>query len=211
MLVGHYAVAFTGKSVETKLSLGTLVLAAMLPDILWTLFTISGIEYSASKLAQGNFDVAMSHSLLTIIIWGALFAGAYYSMKRDSRGAWILFVAVLSHWILDVISHKHSIAPGINLMVGLGLWKSLPLTLLVEGGFWVISIILYIRATYAAKPMGTWGFWPVVVFLTFVWATNVHSGPPPPERIVGSLIFFLLLVVWAYWINTLRPPRSEKE
>src|SRR5262245_27112322 len=208
MLVGHYAVAFTGKSLETKLSLGTLVLAAMLPDILWTLFTMGGIEYAMTS--GGNFDVAVSHSLLTITIWGALFAGAYYWHKRDSRAAWILFIAVLSHWILDVISHKHSLAPGVNLLVGLGLWKSLPLTILVEGGFWVLSIILYLRATYAAKPMGTWGFWPVVIFLTFVWVTNVRSGPPPPERILGSLIFFVLTVVWAYWINTLRPLRAAK-
>jgi len=56
----------------------------------------------------------------------------------------------------------------------------------------VLSIILYMRTTYAAKFMGTWGFWPVVIFLTFVWVTNVKSGPAPPERILGSLIFFVL-------------------
>ena len=41
MLVGHFAVAFVGKLVEPKPSLGTLVLAAMLPDILWPIFRIA--------------------------------------------------------------------------------------------------------------------------------------------------------------------------
>ena len=207
MLVGHFAVAFTSKRIDTRLSLGTLVLAAMLPDILWPVFTMAGIEYIASK-PTGNFDVAMSHSLLMVTIWGALFAGAYFFQHRDKRAAMILFIVVLSHWILDSISHKHSLAPGVNIYVGLGLWKSLLATFLVEGGFWLVAIILYVRATYAVKPMGNYGFWPVIVFLTFVWATNVRSGPPPPETIMGSLIFFSLLVVWAYWINTLRPAKA---
>ena len=34
MFVGHFAVAFVGKRVEPKIFLGTLLLAAMLPDLL---------------------------------------------------------------------------------------------------------------------------------------------------------------------------------
>lgn len=44
MLVGHFAVGFLAKRVEPKLSLGTLVLAAMLADFLWVIFLIAGIE-----------------------------------------------------------------------------------------------------------------------------------------------------------------------
>lgn len=157
MLVGHFAVAFVGKRVEPKISLGTLVLASMLPDILWTIFTMAGIEYMASK-SSGTFDVAMSHSLLMVTIWSALFAGAYFIQRRDKREAIILFVVVLSHWILDSISHKHSLAPGVNVFLGLRLWKSLLATILVEGGFWLVAIILYVRVTYAAKPMETMAF-----------------------------------------------------
>lgn len=185
MLVGHLAVAFTGKRIETRLSLGTLVLAAMLPDILWPVFTMAGIEYIASQ-PGGNFDIPMSHSLLMVTIWGALFAGIYFAQRRDMRGAWILFFVVLSHWILDIISHKHSLAPWVNIYVGFGLWNYPLATILVEGGFWLIAIVLYVRVTYAAKPMGIYGFWPVVVFLTLVWVTNVRSGPPPPDLLLRT-------------------------
>lgn len=101
MLVGHFAVAFVGKRVEPELSLGTLVLASMLPDI-----------------------------------------------------------------------------------------------------------ILYVRATRPSGRAGAYAFWPVVAFLTFVWVTNIRGGPPPPEAVLGSLIFFLLLVAWAYWMNRARPARA---
>ncbi len=192
MLVGHFAAAFVGKSIEPKLSLGTLVLAAMLPDVLWPIFSMAGLEYTASSqnLVEDNVFVApLSHSLLMVAVWGVIFAGAYFLQRRYPRGAAILFVLVLSHWLLDAIAHKHPLAPGTNSYFGLGLWNSLPLTLIVEGGFWLIAIVLYVRTTHAEKRSGIFAFWPVVAFLTFVWVTNIRSGPPPPQAVIGSLIF----------------------
>ena len=108
MLVGHFAVAFVGRRIEPKLSLGTLVLAAMLPDILWPIFSIAGIEYVATKpdvTESGFFEVPFSHSLLMVTIWAALLAGAYFLRKHYQRGALVVFVAFLSHWLLDSIIH----------------------------------------------------------------------------------------------------------
>jgi hypothetical protein len=218
MLVGHFAVAFVGKRVEPKISLGTLVFASMLPDILWPIFSIAGLEYTANKSeATGNniFDAPISHSLLMVAIWAALFAGAYFLWRRYRyhqrypRAAWVLFAAVLSHWVLDSTSHKHALAPGTHRQFGLELWNSLPATIIVEGGFWLLAIILYVRATRPRKRAGVFAFWPVVAFLTFVWATNIRSGPPPPKAVIGSLIFFLLLVAWAYWMNSARPLKLD--
>jgi hypothetical protein len=217
MLVGHFAVAFVGKRLEPNLSLGALALASMLPDILWPLFSIAGIEYAANKVGgAGNnlFDAPMSHSLLMVAIWAALFAGAYFLWRQyryhqhDSRASWVLFVAVLSHWFLDSTSHKHALAPDAQRYFGLGLWNSILATIIVEGGFWLLGIILYVRATHANKRAGRYAFWPVVAFLTFVWITNIRRGPPPPEAVIGSLIFFLLLVAWAYWMNRVRSTQA---
>src|SRR5215216_6063889 len=110
MLVGHFAVAFTGKRVEPEISLGTLLLASMLPDILWPIFSIAGIEYTSDKpvVTENNvYDIAFSHSLLMVSIWAVLFAAAYFLYRRyrhpkhDSRASFVLFVIVLSHWLLD--------------------------------------------------------------------------------------------------------------
>ena len=212
MLVGHFAVAFVGKRIEPKLSLGTLTLAAMLPDILWPIFSIAGIEYVAARpevTEGGSFEVPFSHSLLMVAIWAALLSGAYFLRRRYKRGALVVFAAVMSHWLLDSISHKHLLAPGAHQHFGLGLWNSLPATIVVEGAFWLLGIILYVRATHPVKRLGVYVFWPVVIFLTFVWVTNIKTGPPPPKAVIGSLIFFLLLVAWAYWMNRLRPAQTR--
>src|SRR5437588_5182684 len=73
-----------------------------------------------------------------------------------TRAGWLLSAAVLSHWLLDgrypgMVSHRPDmpLAPGIGLtfgLFGLGLWNSIPATLIIEGGFWFLAVTLYVRA-----------------------------------------------------------------
>ena len=81
--------------------------------------------------------------------WGGLLVGAYILLRRYIRGAWIIFAAVLSHWVLDWLSHRPdmALAPGIHRYFGLGLYNSPLGLLLVEGGLWVAGIIIYLRTT----------------------------------------------------------------
>jgi hypothetical protein len=44
MLVGHIAVAVLAKRATPAFSLGTSVLAALLPDLLWPVFMLAGLE-----------------------------------------------------------------------------------------------------------------------------------------------------------------------
>ena len=218
MFVGHFGVAFVAKRAEPSLSLGTLVLAAMLADLLWTVFMMVGVEQVAFKPGMGAvnyFDavnIAMSHSLLMDAIWAAVFAAVYYSSRHRSRAAWILFAAVLSHWVLDVVSHRPDmpLAPGVPLFFGWGLWTSVPATLVVEGGFWLIAVVLYARAARPEHRVGIFAFWIGVALLTLLWHNNI-AGPPPPPRTapLGSLIVFSLALAWAYWVDRLRPLRNR--
>lgn len=215
MHVGHFAVGLLAKRVEPKISLGTLVLAAMLSDFLWAIFLFAGLEHVRFKPGRGAanyadaYDIAFSHSLLMDVIWGALFAAAYFLRRRYPRGALVVFVVVLSHWVLDVIAHRPdmSLAPGTDNSFGLGLWTSLPATLIVEGGFWLLAIILYARATRPKNRWGVYAFWSVIALLTLIWYNNITGPPPPSVRVAGisSLIYFSLVVAWAYWMNRLRP------
>jgi membrane-bound metal-dependent hydrolase YbcI (DUF457 family) len=218
MHVGHFAVGLLAKRVEPKLSLGTLVLAAMLSDFLWAIFLFAGIEHVRFKPGRGAanyadaYDIALSHSLLMDVVWGALLAAAYFLRRRYPRGALVLFIAVLSHWVLDVLAHRPdmSLAPGTDRFFGLGLWTSLPATIIVEGGFWLLAIILYARATRPKNRWGVYAFWSVVALLTLVWYNNITGPPPPSARVAGisSLIYFSLVVAWAYWMNRLRPAQA---
>jgi hypothetical protein len=216
MLVGHLAVGLIAKRIEPKVSLGTWILAALFADLVAFPLLIAGVEhFDAVPGAQLNRtigrDIVYSHSLLMNVVWGGLFAAAYFLRRRCWRGAWLLFGAVVSHWVLDVISHRPDmpLAPGVASVYGFGLWSSLPATLIVEGGFWLFALILYTRATRPIKRSGTYAFWTGVVLLTLVWYGNIHAGmdPNPVKAGVGGLILFALMVAWACWINRLRPVR----
>src|SRR5882762_6378969 len=152
MLVGHFAVGLTAKRFQPTLSLGTLVMAAMTADLLGCLFMIAGIEQVRFKSGMGaaNYldasNIAMSHSLLMDAIWAALFAAVYFLGRRNARAAWVLFAVVLSHWLLDWVSHRPDmpLAPWSHERYGLGLWTSVPATLVVEGGLWLVAVVVYL-------------------------------------------------------------------
>ena len=213
MFVGHLAIGLTGKRIEPRISLGTWIVAALLADLIVFPLLIGGIErfhavpgVTVNRIAG---DIPYSHSLLMDTVWAGLFAGAYFLLRRYPRGAWLLFAAVLSHWVLDFVSHRPDmlLAPGTHAAFGLGLWNSIPATLAVEGGFWLLAIIFYVRATKPKNRAGTYVFWIGVVLFTLAWYGNITAGmnPNPVRAGVSGLIFFTLMVAWAYWINRLRP------
>jgi len=214
MLVGHLAVGLLGKRLEPKISLGTFVLAALLSDLVAFPLIIAGIEhFDAVPGAMLNRsigrNIVFSHSLLMTAIWALLFAAIYFWRRHFPHGAWLLFLAVLSHWVLDLISHRPdmSLAPGTANVYGLGLWNSFPATLIVEGGFWLLALILFVRFTRAKNLVGVLVFWIGVALLTLVWLGNLRAGmdPNPVKAGSGGLVMLSLLIAWAYWINRLRP------
>jgi len=76
----------------------------------------------------------VSHSLLAVLGWAAGFALVYQLLRRYPRGAVVAGLCVVSHWVLDAISHRPDLPlyPGGDARVGLGLWYSMPATLIVE-------------------------------------------------------------------------------
>ena len=63
MLVGHFAIGLTAKRVEPKISIGTLVLAAMLADFLWCVFMLAGIEHVQFKPGRGQQTISWPPTL----------------------------------------------------------------------------------------------------------------------------------------------------
>ncbi len=117
MFIGHFAVGFAAKRVAPRVSLGTLVLSVQLLDLIWPIFLILGIEHV--RIDPGNtaftpldfYDYPISHSLVTAIGWGALVGIVYFVLRRYALGAWVLAAGVVSHWVLDVISHRADMRP----------------------------------------------------------------------------------------------------
>lgn len=212
MFVGHLAVGLAGKRIEPKISLGTWMLAVMFADLIVFPLLIVGIEgFHAEPGVTVNRmigDIPYSHSLVMDVVWAGLFAAVYFVWRRYARGAWLLFAAVLSHWALDVVSHRPDmpLAPGAHAVLGFGLWNSIPATLILEGGLWLLALIIYVRATKPRNRAGTYAFWIGVVLLTLAWYGNINNGmdPNPVRAGISGLIFFSLMAAWACWINRLR-------
>jgi membrane-bound metal-dependent hydrolase YbcI (DUF457 family) len=215
MLVGHFAVGLTAKRIEPAISAGTLVLASMLVDLLWCILMFAGVEHVQFQpgIGAANYfvasDIEISHSLLMDGLWAALLAAAYFLKRRSPRGAWLIFGVVLSHWLLDWISHRPDmpLIPGLHRYFGLGLWSSIPAAIIIEGGFWVLAVILYARATHPKRRIGAYAYWIAVAVLTLAWYNNLAGRAPVNARTASltSLLFFSLAVAWAYWMNRLRP------
>src|SRR5262245_49458297 len=152
--------------------------------------------------------IPFSHSLLMDAVWGALFAAIYYQWRRDSRGAWMLFAAVLSHWVLDVATHRPDmpLAPGVDMRFGLGLWNSRAATVIVEGALWFGALIAYARAARPARRSGWYAFWSVIVLLTVLWVVSLGGEPPPSlsALAVVDAVFLALVLAWACWMNRSR-------
>ena len=214
MFVGHLAVGFAGKRLAPKTSLGTLLFASQLADIVWPLLILGGVEHVritpgiTASSPLDLYDFPLSHSLLMDVVWAGLFAGLYFVVRRYARGAWVLLGAVLSHWVLDWLSHRPDmpLAPGTAARYGAGVWNSIPLTLAVEGGMWIAGVAIYVRATSARDRVGTAAFWPMIVLLRGLWLGSIFGPPPPNARAAAiSALSMLLIFAWGYWIDRHRP------
>ncbi len=217
MFIGHLALGFAAKRAAPKVSLGTLFVAAQLVDMIWPIFLLLGLEHV--RIAPGNtaftpldfYDYPWTHSLLAAVLWGALFAGVWYARKREAGTALLLAGLVVSHWVLDWVTHRPDLPlyPGGDLKVGLGLWNSVAGTLAVEGAMFAAGVAVYLKTTSALDKVGRYVTWSLIGFLVVAYALNATSPPPPSvEAIawVGQAGWLLLL--WAVWAERHRAPAA---
>jgi len=210
MFIGHYAVALAAKRAAPRTSLGTLFVAVQLADMLWPIFLLLGWEHAHFEPGPNPFlvlwldSIPISHSLLTLIAWGALFAALYHWRTGYARGAFVVALAVVSHWVLDFATHRPDMPlfPG-GPKLGLGLWNSVAGTIVVEAAMFVVGVWMYLRATRARDAVGRYGLPALLTMLVLSYAVSLPGGPPPSMRAVaiGGIVFGWLFVAWAGWVD----------
>ncbi len=210
MFIGHIAVGLAAKKVAPKASLGTLLMSVQFLDLLWPILLLLDVEHF--RVDPGNtaftpldfYDYPFSHSLLTVLGWSLLFGLVYYGVRKNRTTAIILGMGVLSHWVLDVISHRADLPliPGVDMFVGLGLWNSVTATILVELALYIAGVFVYLSCTKPKDKLGTVAFSMLAGFFFIVWVANFLSPPPPGEKAVAITgLLFWLIVPLANWID----------
>jgi uncharacterized membrane protein YhaH (DUF805 family) len=138
------------------------------------------------------------------IVWSLVVGGVYFARRGDRRSAVIVGLLVLSHWVLDFPMHAPDLPlwPGSSVKVGLGAWRSIPLTIVLELIVFIPGLVIYLRTTRARDRIGSWALWAMVVFLLFIFFSGFSSAPPPSERAIGyTALGIWLFVPWGYWID----------
>lgn len=216
MFIGHFALGFAAKKATPRTPLPTLFAAAVFADVLWPIFLALGVEQvviepGITVMTPLNFvSYPWSHSLVMLIIWGAVFGGVYFARTKDVYGAIILSALVESHWILDWITHRPDMPlyPG-GPKFGLGMWNSPGLTIGVEIAMFVIGAWLYASAARPRDAQGKWGFWFLTLLLLGIYVADATTRVPPPSvkliwitALIGTAVTLLL----AWWVDRHREP-----
>ena len=207
MFIGHIAVGLAGKRATPSVSLATWLTSVQLIDMLWPIFLLLGLEHV--RIAPGItrftpldfYDYPLTHSLVGSACWAAIFAGGCMLVYRNARIAALLAAGVLSHWVLDVISHR----PDMPVLphgpyVGLGLWNSVPATLAVELTMFAAGLVLYVRGGGAGRRRVS--FWLLIAFVLTAYFGAAFGPPPPDTRILAwSGLLGWLMVPWTWWAD----------
>lgn len=215
MVIGHIALALAAKRAAPRTSLGTLVTAAMLPDLVWPVLVLvraEGVATPSGPTAFAPLEFAYnpwSHSLLTVLLVGIIAGLIYAYRSRNRAGALMIPLLATSHWLLDWITNAPMlpIVPG-GPRHGLGVWQSVPHAILIESILLIWGGLVYYRGTEARDRTGRFSFW---LFLLFVAALYLAAAYVPFPTVLPlaapiAITAVALLCGGAVWLDRHRRP-----
>ncbi|MGD8785565.1 MAG: hypothetical protein PVG75_14065 [Thioalkalispiraceae bacterium] len=217
MFIGHYGISFAAKVIKPALPLWLLFLAVQLVDVFWAIFVLLGIEkvrIVPGITATNPLDLyymPYTHGLIASLIWALAAIVIVRMIPNINRwgSAAIVGVAVFSHWILDLLVHRHDLPLYANVhKVGLGLWNypatafALEILLLAGGMF------LYARHTRAENRRNLYGMIVFGLLMIGIQAMVFFGSPPKSdtEVAISALVSYFLFAALAFWLERGRVP-----
>jgi len=194
MWIAHFAPGLVAKPFAPGIPLWLLALAGALPDATFFTLSLLGLEsFSVDKglMSRGCFPYAtnypFSHSLLGMAVLGVAVATAYMfttERKVSAKDEAILLAVTLSHFLLEVPSHRKDIkiTPMDSTHLGAGMFDHPVALFLTEsalflGALWVYTTFAPIatRVGYKRHEERLWGI------AAFLLAQQAHFcfGPAP--------------------------------
>lgn len=199
MYLGHFAVGMAAKPVASKVSLGVLLVATQVIDILYAIFLVAGVDRSSGASVW-------DHGLVMSLVWSLLAFGIYFVFSRDLRLGLVVGLLVLSHWICDFISWSNSLPLAFrdSPRVGLGLYSSSLISVIGEFGLFGVGLAYYLFKTKANDKIGKWAPWLLLAYLIVLAPTALLPG----KFVILVAIGMILTVPFGIWIDRHRSPIS---
>ena len=214
IFIGHFALGFAARRWTPRVSLGALFGAAQLADMLWPVLVGLGIEQV--RIDPGNTAMTpldfvsypYSHSLAALVVWGVVFGWVCRRFVPERRVFWVIFLLVVSHWVLDVVTHRPDMPlyPG-GPKLGLGLWNHPAVEKTIEIGMYAIGLWMFLGVTRARDGIGRWGLFGLAALL---FAGYIADGVPPSVTAlwITALVLGTLTLVWSVWADRHRVLRQ---
>ncbi len=135
------------------------------------------------------------------VAWAVLFATVYFGFTKNKQSSFLIGILVISHWILDFITHRPDLplTPFSDLKVGLGLWNEPTIEIILEMGLFLAGVYFYVKTV---NPKRKITFWALIIFFVAIYFINIF-GPPPPsiDAVAWSANLMWIFVVWAWWVE----------
>lgn len=201
---------FAAKRLEPKIGLGTFFLAALWADLVWPIFLFFGVERASlvdglTKMNPLDLEYyPYSHSLLALALWGGALGFVLFLRSKNLRGAMLVALCVLSHWVLDVLTHRPDVplAWGDSIKLGFGLWNRPFWAFIIEGSFFATCVWLYFGIPgkkRAKKNLRAWGF---IGFLSLMYLSQFSGKTPPAmSAVIAVGMFQWIAWPWGRWID----------
>lgn len=222
MFAGHLGAALAIGRAERRVNVGAFVIAALFLDIVLWLFVLLGwesvtIPVNFASTHQPDFVLPFSHGLVASVMWSAAAAtAAFVSFARlegaRSRAAALIALAVFSHWVLDALVHKPELPLGgaSSTKVGLGLWQSMPVALVVASAVVVTGLCLFVPGNTLSRVKALSLVALSLLILAFT-VLGMTIAPPPPSVLAmaaSSLVTLVVVCALALWLGRLHLPKG---
>lgn len=213
MFIGHFAVGLASKRLAPRTNLALLLMAPLFLDLLWGIFIVAGLEdVEIDPHASSLFlrlvlpHMPWSHSLVMALVWSAALGAVAVFAGDGRRGAAVVGAGVFSHWFLDWVTHLTDlqIVPGSEVRVGLGLWRSLASTVIVESLMFLAAVWIYLGVTRARGLAGKISIGVLVAFLAATYVLILFDPPTSAGVVIKAVVATWIVVPWAWWIERTR-------
>jgi hypothetical protein len=128
---------------------------------------------------------------------------------KDHGIALVMALAVLSHWLIDLVVHTPDLPlwSDESMKFGLGLWNNAIVTYVLEAALLLEALWLYLKSTTASTKTGRYGMGVFVVFMLLMIIGNIFGPLQTDSKVVMSvsaLSAYFLFAAIAFWLDKKR-------